>query len=97
MNPYSPQSKPPLETESSVSVGKGSPLREALAAGFMMIGVVAMVYTLFPWINPIQYSKNSKGDESLMIRTFIGGGATAALLWAAFYFNRQVKRAAPPK
>ncbi len=89
MNTHSLPSKPPVEAEPSEWRVKRSPLREALAAGFMVIGVVVLVYTLFPWINPIQYRLNTTGDESLVARTFIGGGATAALLWAAFLFNRR--------
>jgi hypothetical protein len=89
MNPHSPPLKQPVEAEPSELRVKKNPLREALAAGFMVIGVVALVYTLFPWINPIQYRLNTTGDESLVARTFIGGGITAALLWAAFWFNRR--------
>lgn len=89
MSPYSPPSKPRVEAEPSESRVKRSPLREGLAAGFMVIGVVALVYTLFPWINPIQYRLNTTGDESLVTRTIIGGGATAALLWVAFFLNRK--------
>jgi hypothetical protein len=63
----------------------------------MMIGVVALVYTVFPWINPIQYSMNTTGDESLLIRTLVGGGATAALLWTAFHFNRRARSTIRPK
>jgi uncharacterized membrane-anchored protein len=97
MNPYLPPSKPPLEAEQSESQGKRSPLREALAAAFMMVGVVALVCTLFPWINPIQYSMSTTGNVSLLIRTLVGAAATAALLWTAFHFNRRAKPTSRPK
>lgn len=97
MNPYAPPSQPSPDPAPSETRHKGHPLSEALAAGFMVIGAIALVATLFPWINPTQYGMNTTGDESLPVRTFIGGSASASLLWAAFYFNRRAKRLAGSK
>lgn len=91
MNPYTPPSKPPTDAEPSGSQAGKSPLREALAATFMVIGVVALVYTLFPWINPPQFRMNPTGPESLPIRSLVGGCATLISLGGAFHFNRRAK------
>ncbi len=91
MNPYSPPSKPPTDDAPPESNDKRSPLREALAVGFMVIGALALVYALFPWINPTQYRMNSTGGESLLIRTLVGVAAAVPPLWAAFHFNKRSK------
>lgn len=89
MNPYKPPRDGSLEEESHDAEPKRNLFHEAMAAGLMIFGAVALVYTLFPWINPIQYEMNASGDESMWGRLVIGGGVTAALLAGAFHFNRK--------
>ncbi|MDB4673840.1 hypothetical protein OAF27_03390 [Verrucomicrobiales bacterium] len=89
MNPYSPPKEGALEKNPQDAPPKRHPLHEALAAGLMVFGAVALVYTLFPWINPIQYEMNATGDESIWVRSVIGGGVSAILLWGAFFFNQK--------
>lgn len=74
---------------------KRRPLREALAAGLMITGACAVVWTIYPWLNPQQYRYSSVGDDSILIRTLIGGGISVVLLWLAFHFNKAAESSAP--
>ena len=92
MNPSRPPSTNPPDEGPAHAPERRKLLWEALAATFMMLGAVALVVTLFPWINATQYRLNAPRNVSLAVWGLIGSGATIGLLWTAFIFNRRAKR-----
>ena len=91
MNPYLPPSKDPSPEEDVESKLKRHPLREVLAATFMLAGATAVVVTGYSFLIVNQFRLTPVGDGSALGGPLIGTVVSTLLLWAAFRCNR------PPK
>ena len=65
---------------------------ELIAATLMMVGVVLLVFTFYPNINPIQYQIDNQQETAPMSRYIFGTPVSLLILAAAWYFNRAAQR-----
>jgi hypothetical protein len=91
MNPYLPPSKDPLPDEEVEPKLERHPVREVLAAIFMLAGATAVVVTGYSFLTVNQFRLTSVGEGPALGGPLIGTVVSTLLLWAAFRFNR------PPK
>ncbi|HWY74569.1 MAG TPA: hypothetical protein VN281_03075 [Verrucomicrobiae bacterium] len=71
---------------------KKSLLYEILAAVTAMVGVVLLVFTDYPIINPIQYGIDNHRETAPVSRFILGIPVSLVILSVAWYFNRRAQK-----
>ena len=65
---------------------------ELIAATLMMVGVVLLVFTFYPNINPTPSRMANRHETAPMSRYIFGTPVSLLILAAAWYFNRAAQR-----
>jgi hypothetical protein len=65
---------------------------EILAAVTAMVGVVLLVFTYYPIINPIQYRIDNHRETAPVSRFILGTPVSLLMLSGAWYFNRKTQK-----
>ena len=75
-----------------IRVMKKSVPYEILAAVTAMAGVVLLVFTYYPIINPIQYGIDNQRETAPATRFILGTPVSLLILSGAWYFNRKTQK-----